>query len=117
LKEPLRYNSPRDEKFMYMLAQLHLDKAKADEERRAVLKLKRGLTRADSSMKIQEYMKKYAAGSSSSVSLGLKPKQYAWESSPSVSMGLKPKLMPKPASVLLSPNGVVSESDLPFFPW
>jgi hypothetical protein len=100
LKEPLRYNSPRDEKFMYMLAQIHLDKAKADEERKAVLKLKRGLTRGDNSTKIQEYMKKYAG-----------------ESSSSVSMGLKPKLMPKPTSVLLSPNGVVPEADLPWLPW
>ena len=62
-REPLRYNSPKDDKFTYMMAQLRLDREKADKERRAVLKLKQNLHREDSYRKVQKYLTKFNKGS------------------------------------------------------
>ena len=60
---PLRYNSPKDDKFKYMMAQLRLDREKADKERQAVLKLKQNLHREGSYRKVQKYLTKISKGS------------------------------------------------------
>lgn len=69
MREPLRYKSPKDEKFKYMLAQLRLDRQKADDERQALLALKGNLHSNDSYKKdVQLYMKKFMEGSICSAS-------------------------------------------------
>ena len=45
------------------MAQLRLDREKADKERRAVLKLKQNLHREDSYRKVQKYLTKFNKGS------------------------------------------------------
>jgi hypothetical protein len=69
LREPLHYRSPNDEQFKYMMAQLRLDRQKADEERNGLLALKGNLQREGSYKDVQSYMKKYIEGSSVSMEL------------------------------------------------
>ena len=62
-KEFLNYKSPMDDKFKYMMAQLRLDREKADKDRQAVLKLKQNLHRGGSYDKVQKYLNKCSKGS------------------------------------------------------
>ena len=77
LREPLHYKSPMDEKFKYMMAQLKLERQKADEDRNGLLALKGKLQREGSYKDVQSYMKKYMEGSNgkslASVSIFLSP--------------------------------------------
>jgi hypothetical protein len=52
-----------------MMAQLRLDRQKADEERNGLLALKGNLQREGSYKDVQSYMKKYIEGSSVSMEL------------------------------------------------
>jgi hypothetical protein len=71
LRERRHYKSPKDEQFKYMVAQLRLDRQKADEERKALLALKGNLHREGSYKGVESYMKKYIKGSRSSASISL----------------------------------------------
>jgi hypothetical protein len=66
-----------DEKFKYMMAQLKLERQKADEDRNGLLALKGNLQREGSYKDVQSYMKKYMEGSNgkslASVSIFLSP--------------------------------------------